>query len=64
MNPKEQFLAHLDGEIRKYEESADGWRMLRDHGNFPEESDAQIRRCREYAAELRALKKQVEDLKP
>lgn len=59
MNAKQEFLQHLDREIEKYEDSAKGWQLLKDHGNYPQESDAQIKRCRDYANELRALKEQA-----
>jgi hypothetical protein len=59
MNAEQEFLAHLDREIAKYEESAKGWQMLKDNGNYPKFSDAQIKKCRDYAQELRALKNQV-----
>jgi hypothetical protein len=59
MDAKQEFLKHLDHEIEKFEDSAKGWQVLKDHGNFPKESDTQIRRCRDYANELRALREQV-----
>jgi hypothetical protein len=60
MNAKQEFLRHIDNEIEKYENSANGWQMLKDHGNYPQQSDAQIKRCRDYASELRTLREQVE----
>ena len=60
MTPKERFLALLNQDIATYERSAAEWQRLKDAGNYPEESSAQISRCRAYAQELRALKKKFE----
>ena len=59
MTPKERFLALLDQDIATYEKSAAEWQQLKDAGNYQEESEAQIQRCRAYAQELRALKTKV-----
>jgi hypothetical protein len=61
MNAKQEFLAYLDGEIAKYEDSAKGWQELRDHGNYPDQSNDLINKSRNYANELRALRQQVID---
>jgi septation ring formation regulator EzrA len=59
MNPKDEFLALLDRDIKKYEESVKGWQMLKDHGNYAEQSDALITKYREHGKHLRQLREQI-----
>jgi hypothetical protein len=59
MTAKERFLALLDQDIAYFEKGAAEWQLLKDAGNYPDESDAQIGRCRAYAQELRALREKV-----
>jgi hypothetical protein len=59
VNNKERFLKLLDEDIGKYEESAMGWQALRDYGDFPEQSENLITRSRNYAEELKELRRKV-----
>lgn len=59
MSDKERFLKLLDDDIAKYEESAKGWQALKDQGDFPEQSENLIARSRNYADELKELRRKV-----